>query len=185
MVRRAKQGDPDAWRDLYRAHAARLVLWLGTRPSGDAAVAAEDLANEAWLVAAGKVAEFTGSSSDFAGWLFGIARNLSTNTHRRSQRRHTDPSAEPDAGAVPATEGPESLLVARDWVTRLLRHLPPRERDVVACLEVVGLDVEGTARALGISPVAVRVARHRGLKRLRALAPERPGQPRTASNAAR
>lgn len=181
LVRRAKQGDPDAWRELYRAHAARLVLWLGTRPSGDAAVAAEDLANEAWLVAAGKVGEFTGSSSDFAGWLFGIARNLSNNTHRRSQRRHTDPAAEPEVGAALAVDGPEALSIARDRVDRLLRHLPPRERDVVACLEVVGLDVEGTARALGISPVAVRVARHRGLRRLRALAPG-PEAPRSAEH---
>ena len=48
-----------------------------------------------------------------------------------------------------------------------LSSLPPREREVLACLEVVGLDVTATATALGLSATAVRVARHRGLRRLR------------------
>lgn len=169
VIRRAKHGDPGAWRELYRAHAGRLVVWLGSRPCGDAAVAPEDLAAEAWLTAAQKIPDFTGTADEFAGWLFGIARNLSSNTRRRSLRRVTSPTAEPPQTAM--TNGPESDVVARDWVKRALASLPPRERDVVACLEVVGLDVASTARALGITPVAVRVARHRGLRRLRKLAP--------------
>ncbi len=175
VVLRAKDGDPTAWCELYRAHAGRLIVWLGTRPSGDAAVSPEDLAAEAWLTAAQKIPEFTGSASDFAGWLFGIARNLSANTRRRSVRRDTVPSSLDQAGESTPAEGPETLTVARDWVARALATLPPRERDVIACLEVVGLDVDGTARALGISPVAVRVARHRGLRRLRRVAP-RPAE---------
>lgn len=165
IVRRAREGDADAWRELYRAHAGRLVVWLGTRSSGDGAVSAEDLAAEAWLTAAHKIPEFSGTSSDFAGWLFGIARNLESNLRRRSDRRRTDPTE--DVGRHASTEGPEPWLVGRDWVRRALASLPPRERDVVGCIDVVGLDVASTARALGISAVAVRVAHHRGLKRLR------------------
>lgn len=170
VVQRAKLGDPEAWRELYRAHAGRLVLWLGTRPSGDSAVASEDLAAEAWLTAAQKIRDFSGTSDDFAGWLFGIARNLSTNTHRRSGRRATSPVAEPPEGS--AGVGADTDVSGRDWVIRTLDTLPPRERDVIACLEVVGLDIEATARVLGITAVAVRVARHRGLRRLRKSAGE-------------
>jgi len=61
-------------------------------------------------------------------------------------------------------------------VSWLLSHLPEREREVVACLEVVGLDVSSTAAALGMSRSAVRVAHHRGLKKLRALGAD-VGQP--------
>jgi RNA polymerase sigma-70 factor (ECF subfamily) len=39
-------------------------------------------------------------------------------------------------------------------------------------MEVVGLDAANTAKALGINPTAVRVARHRGLGRLRKLLAE-------------
>lgn len=180
LIARAREGDADAWRELYRAHAGRLVVWLASRSIGDGAVSAEDLAAEAWLTAARKIPEFTGTSSEFAGWLFGIARNLEANLRRRSDRRRTDPSD--DVGQHLGVDGPESWLVGRDWVRRALAVLPPRERDVVGCIDVVGLDVAATAKALGISPVAVRVAHHRGLRRLRQVA-EPPGQrPATAAN---
>lgn len=177
MVAAAKRGDAAAWRALYREHAGRLVVWLSTRPSGDSAVAAEDLAAEAWLVAAEKVHDFTGTSPEFAGWLFGIARKLGGNTRRRGLRRNTHPTDLHALAEPPAVAGPESAHAAQDWVVRALAALPPRERDVVGCLDVVGLDVETTATALGISAVAVRVAHHRGLRRLRDVAPraDQPG----------
>lgn len=165
LIQRAKDGDADAWRELYRAHAGRLIVWLRARPTGDAAVSQEDLAAEAWLTAAERIVHFRGTSDEFAGWLFGIARNLALNARRRTVRRATTP--EPDAGASASVLGPELELVGIDWVHAVLAILSPRERDVVACMEVVGLDVSSTARALGISSVAVRVAHHRALRRLR------------------
>lgn len=169
IVAAAKLGDADAWRELYRAHAGRLLVWLQRRPLADGAVTAEDVAAETWLTAASKVADFAGSSDEFAGWLFGISRNLEANARRRVTRRRTVPAAEVEPDPVP---GPESAYVAQDWVRSALAGLSERERDVVTCLDVIGLDVDATARALGISHVAVRVARHRGLKRLRGLVGE-------------
>jgi RNA polymerase sigma-70 factor (ECF subfamily) len=185
LISRAKQGDSEAWRELYRAHAGRLVVWLGTRPSRDAAVQSEDIAAEAWLTSAGKIAEFQGTSEEFAGWIFGIARNLSRNATRRSNRRGTDPVEELDR---PSSDDLEGLLAGRDWVRRALAGLPERERDVVACLDVVGLDVAQTARALDMTPVAVRVAHHRGLRKLRMQAPPdaaEPDQPSASASASR
>lgn len=178
LISRAKQGDSEAWRELYRAHAGRLIVWLGTRPSRDAAVQSEDIAAEAWLTSAGKIAEFRGTSEEFAGWIFGIARNLSRNATRRSDRRGTDPVDELDR---PGPDDLEELLAGRDWVRRALAGLPDRERDVVACLDVVGLDVAQTARALDMSPVAVRVAHHRGLRKLRTQAPTDAAEPDQSS----
>jgi RNA polymerase sigma-70 factor (ECF subfamily) len=61
---------------------------------------------------------------------------------------------------------------AEGWIAWVLSHLPERERQVVACLDVVGLDVASTSAALGMKATAVRVAHHRALKRLRALGAE-------------
>jgi RNA polymerase sigma-70 factor (ECF subfamily) len=137
-------------------------------------VAAEDLASETWLTAASRIADFRGSSSDFAGWLFGIARLQARNVERRTSRRRTAPATSEildlvNPGHAPAaSDSPD----ADGWVSWLLSHLPERERQVVACLDVVGLDVVSTAAALGIKPSAVRVAHHRALKKLRALGAE-------------
>jgi RNA polymerase sigma-70 factor (ECF subfamily) len=129
------------------------------------------VAAEAWLTAARRIADFDGTSDDFAGWLFGIARLVARNAQRRTSRRRTSPTtieildlSAPDR-APAANDVPDS----ERWVAWLLSHLPERERQVVACLDVVGLDVASTCAALGMSATAVRVARHRGLRRLRGL----------------
>jgi RNA polymerase sigma-70 factor, ECF subfamily len=170
-IARAKAGDPDAWRALYTAHAGRLLVWLQSLPTGDPGVSAEDLAAETWLTAASRIAGFRGSADDFAGWLFGIGRLQSRNVERRSRRRMTAPATAESldlsstASAPSAAQRPEG----DGWVTWVLSHLPARERQVVACLDVVGLDVASTAAALGMTATAVRVAHHRALKRLRVL----------------
>lgn len=168
VVAAAKQGDPEAWRELYRAHAGRLLLWLESRHAG-MDDSPDDLAADAWLVAAEKVSDFHGTADDFAGWLFGIARNHAANARRRTGRRQAAAAAMPAVEG--STPGPESVLAGADWVRHALAALPARERDVITCLEVLDLDVAATAEALGISSVAVRVARHRGLKKLRGLLP--------------
>ena len=171
LVERARRGDPDAWRELYESLTGRLLTWLRTRPSGDSAVSPEDIAAETWLVAAQRLAHFAGDSSDFAGWLFGIARNLATNTRRRSLRRSTDPHP---VGAEPHWGTHDTLATDAggvDWVRRTLAELPRREAEVLALTEVVGLDVATTAAVLDMTGTAVRVARHRGLARLRRATP--------------
>lgn len=171
IVAAAKRGDSAAWRKLYRAHAGRLLLWLEARGS-TGSDSAEDLAAASWLVAAERIADFTGDSSDFGGWLFGIARNHAANAWRRSGTRNRGLGALATA-ADQDHPGPERALLADEWVHQALATLPPRERDVIACLEVLDMDVAATAQALGMTAVAVRVARHRGLKRLRsAMAPD-------------
>lgn len=171
IVAAAKRGDSAAWRDLYRAHAGRLLLWLEAR-AAISSESADDLAAATWLVAAERIVDFNGTSSDFGGWLFGIARNHAANAWRRSGTR-TRGLGTLAAGLRQDHPGPEHSMIADDWVRQSLAGLPPRERDVIACMEVLDLDVTATARALGMTAVAVRVARHRGLKRLRAaLAPE-------------
>ena len=164
VVAAAKRGDQDAWRALYRAHAGRLVVWLETRSGSDSAVAAEDVAAQTWLTAAEKVADYEGSAEEFGGWLFGIARRVAANSRRRSGRRRTDPVAEAPASEI---AGPDSVIPEQEWVRELLASLSPRERDVVACVDVVGLSAAEAARALGMTQVAVRVAHHRALRRLR------------------
>lgn len=162
VVAAAQHGDPEAWRELYRAHATRLVVWLRARGTGDETP--EDIAAASWLVAAEKIAGFEGDSDAFAAWLFGIARHHLANARRRAARRDPAVLAATGPGVDP---GPEPAACDGDWARRLLATLPERERDVVTCREVLDMDVPTTAAALGLRPVAVRVAHHRGLKRLR------------------
>ncbi|MET1133490.1 MAG: RNA polymerase sigma factor [Aeromicrobium sp.] len=165
LVSAAKRGEQEAWRALYLEHAGRLVMWLRTRPTGDSAAAPEDVAAEAWFVAASKVAEFEGSSSDFGGWLFGIARRISATSRRTWQRRNTRPTEGEALALDPVPDhGPD--VAHQDWLRAVLAGLPPRERAAVGLVDGLGMDPKTAAEVLGISAVTLRVARHRGLRRL-------------------
>jgi RNA polymerase sigma-70 factor (ECF subfamily) len=54
----------------------------------------------------------------------------------------------------------------------LVSGLPRQQAEVILLRVVAGLDTESAARLLGKSPGAVRVAAHRGLRRLAQLRPE-------------
>lgn len=167
VIRRARDGDPDAWRELYETITGRLVVWLRARPSGDTAAAPEDLAADAWLVAAERIADFDGTVDQFAAWVFGIARNHANNVRRRSKRRATDPAPDvPDAGFA-EDDLPYDRAAGLDWIRGQLSHLPRRQGEVIALTEVVGMRATEVSAVLGINATAVRVARHRGLARLR------------------
>jgi RNA polymerase sigma-70 factor (ECF subfamily) len=170
LVRRAKTGDEAAWRELYQAHSGRLRAWLSSLPTGDAAADNDDIAATAWLTAADKIGSFKGTSSDFAGWLYGIARNVAVNTRRRSSRRSTYPLSTGHADDLWGVTDDETRAVdGSAWARQLLRQLPAREAEVLACIDIAGLDIAATASVLGISAAAVRTGHYRGIRRLRAM----------------
>ncbi|HEY1117424.1 MAG TPA: sigma factor-like helix-turn-helix DNA-binding protein, partial [Acidimicrobiales bacterium] len=106
----------------------------------------------------------------FGGWLVGIARNVVSNYRRRAARRRTDPTDDVGQGIDGVRlEDHQAEAAGLDLSRRMLAHLSRREAEVIACIDVSGLDVSATARALDVNPTAVRVARHRGLGRLRRL----------------
>jgi RNA polymerase sigma-70 factor (ECF subfamily) len=169
IVARARDGDAIAWRELYEAHAGRLVLWLRQLPTGDASADHDDIAMDAWTIAASRIADFQGDDDDFGAWLFGIARNHVLNARRKSARRQTYPTdTMPEhADHTLILEPISAALEAEENVRLAIASLPRREGEVIACVDVVDLDVATTAQILGMSQAAVRMARRRGLTRLR------------------
>lgn len=105
-------------------------------------------------------------------WVHAIADRKSIDAVRRRQRanRLVAEGVALDAATerVPA-EAPDTDRVGLD-LDRHLATLPRREREVVHRLAVEGASVAETAAALGLGEGAVRVALHRGLKRLAAAA---------------
>jgi RNA polymerase sigma-70 factor (ECF subfamily) len=183
VVSAAKAGNPEAWRALYTTIDGRLVGWLRSQQTGDAAFDADDIASETWTTAARRIADFSGTVDGFAGWIFVIARNLMTNTRRRAARRATSPTdVEPATSAI--SHGSDGLagVESADWIRRTLSHLSPRERDVVAAIDIAGLDVAGASRLLSMSQTAVRSAHYRARRRLAAVLAEeaRSRRPRAA-----
>jgi RNA polymerase sigma-70 factor (ECF subfamily) len=97
-------------------------------------------------------------------WVYAIARHkLIDAIRRRGHRTRIGLEGIPE----PATEpGPEPLM--RRDIERVLDMLSPAQRAVLAAISVEGCSIAETAKRLGKSETAIRVALHRGLNAISA-----------------
>ncbi len=169
----AQSGDEGAFTRIWRATQPALLRFLRVRDPG----LADDVAAEAWLVAIGRLGEFRGDEGGFRAWLITIARHKLVDHHRRSGRRpeRLTESTELLENASPSAADAADVAAERESTARALRlvaELPPDVAEMVALRVVVGLDVAQVADIVGRKPGTVRVAVHRGLRRLAAILAE-------------
>ena len=168
---RARAGDEDGFLMLWTDLNPRLLRYLRVLGCAEH----DDVASETWLQAIRDLGTFTGSASDFRGWLFTIARHRALDD-ARSRTRFRDKILAPlMSSAASHHERPDDPSPVEDEVlyglsTRqavaLVRQLSKDQAEVVALRIIAGLDTEAVAAMLGKSPGSVRVALHRGLKAL-------------------
>lgn len=101
-------------------------------------------------------------------WAYAIARYKLVDLvrHRARRDRLTDPID--DAIEFTACSDSEAGEARRD-LAKLLDRLPDRHRLPIVHVKIEGLSVSETARLTGMSPSAVKVGIHRGLKALAAM----------------
>ncbi|MFJ5230614.1 RNA polymerase sigma factor [Kitasatospora sp. NPDC088391] len=170
-VRAAQDGDEEAFRILFRAVQPGLLRYLrvliGSRPGADGD--AEDIASETWLQIARDLPGFRGDADGFRGWAATIARNRAMDHLRRLRRRPlADLPVEylAELAAAEDTEGRALATVGTSDALALIASLPPDQAEAVLLRVVLGLDAESAARVLGKRAGSVRMAAHRGLRRL-------------------
>lgn len=104
-------GDEPAWAELY--HTAydtvfRYALWR----CGGRTDLAEDVAQEAWLLAARKLRAFDPARGRFAGWVCGLAANVARNAVRARMRVVRRLAVVPITATEAGDHGPELVAVA-------------------------------------------------------------------------
>ena len=187
VVAALRRGDERAFAELVDRHHAAMVrvalAWVPDR------VAAEDVAQEAWLAMLRGLDRYAGRAS-LRTWLFGILVNCAR-AHRRRDRRSIpfsdlapageDATVDPErflpaghrwAGhwATPPDEWPEDRLLAveiRGYVEQALVHLPDRQRAVVVLRDIEGWSAPEICELFGISAGNERVLLHRGRAAIR------------------
>lgn len=161
LVSRAASGDSAAWRELYDAHAGRVVAYL--LRSGFAHGDADDLTQDTFLRALRSLRGFDPARGAFAAWLGAIARNVARkHWHRRGQPDNFDPDLAADVLADPA-DGPNAgaAEAARreemDAVADCIARLPEELARIVRLRYVEGRTTRGVAEAAGTPEATVRV----------------------------
>ena len=167
-----REGDDASFSFLYRAVQPALLRYVRGLVGDDA----EDVTSEAWAQIARDVRSFEGDSDGFRGWAATIARNRALDHLRRERRRPATPVAMDDlfhlAGRDDTATGALEL-VSTDAAVALITALPQDQAEAVLLRVVMGLDAATAGQVLGKRPGAVRVAAHRGLRRLNELLEQR------------
>lgn len=157
LLRSAIAGDErDYARFLERT--AALVRGFARRRIADGGVDPEDIVQETLLAIHLKRHTWI-VDAPVLPWVYAIARFKIVDAYRRRGRR-----IEIDLDDVVDTLAqPEPDRVSERDVGRALDGLAPGQRGVVAAITVEGHSIGETARRLGMTETAVRVALHRGL----------------------
>lgn len=170
VVAAAGRGDGAAWELLYRRLYPRLRAYVARRVD---AGQVEDTVSETMMRAVGGIENYRPGAAGFDGWMFGIARRVCADHHRRRARlRRQDGVAAGMAEVIEDGRAPGDPASAADDHAELRRAfelLPPADRQILELRVIAGLSVEQTASVLDKAPGAVRTAQSRALARLRRL----------------
>ena len=162
LVERLRQGDADAFDEVYAAFNTRLFTFL-VRLSRRRDVA-EDLLEETWLRLV-KHARRLAADTRLGPWLFTVARNLHVSYIR--SRMLEDSAAASLIGLWPFSlerSSPFEAVAASELerrIERALAAMPAASREVLLLVGVAGMDHSDAADICGITPEALRQRLHR------------------------
>ncbi len=147
---------------LVRQHQSALRSFLRRLTRGNHALA-DDLAQDTFLEAHRKIAQFQGTGS-FSSWLYAIAwsRFLMETRKRKLEPLHDD-------FAQSQGFSPEPASVARLDLESAFKHLKPAERAALTLCFAVGMAHEEAAATLGMPLGTLKSHVARGREKLKTL----------------
>jgi RNA polymerase sigma-70 factor (ECF subfamily) len=171
LVEAASKGDDAAWETLYRALYPRLRAFFVRRVGVEHA---DDAVGDTMMRAVASIDHFQWADAGFDGWVFGIARHVSVDHHRRQERvrryHHVSRmfSGHKTDGTAPVDQ---DLVIGDDQalVRRLFAQLKPDEQELLELRVIAGLSADRVGEVLGYTAGAVRTAQSRALAHLRQL----------------
>ena len=161
---RARTGDEGAFASIFRDIQPALLRYLRVITHDP-----EDVAGETWAQVVAGLAGFRGDEQAFRAWLFTIARHRAIDVGRSRARHPELPLEMSEAAPQPTSPDPADLVLetlSARAVVELIASLPRDQAEIIMLRVVAGLDTADVARMVGKKPGTVRVAAHRGLRRL-------------------
>lgn len=178
VVKRAQQGDSDAFATLFHAHKARIYS-VCLRMTNNAAEA-EDLTQDAFLQVFRKIATFRGDSA-FSTWLHRIAVNTVLMHFRKkslSQVSLDEPYSNSDGAKIRREYGTKDNRLAgcvdRVALASAIKELPHGYKTIFLLHEVEGYEHQEIAEMLGCSVGNSKSQLHKAKLRIRELLAQSP-----------
>jgi RNA polymerase sigma-70 factor (ECF subfamily) len=166
-VKRAGEGDPEAFSYLYEHYVMRIYNYVYYRIGSE--IEAEDITSRVFYRAFGHIGNYVDKGVPFSAWLYRIAHNLIANWHRDSSRRKEVPLDE--TLELPAqADFPEKALEKTQEMELLLRgirRLSPDRQQLLILKFVEDFSNAEIGEIMGKSEGAIKSLYHRALIALR------------------
>jgi RNA polymerase sigma-70 factor, ECF subfamily len=166
LLRRAAEGERQAFELVY--HRYQQVVYRFARAMTGCPDAAEDVTQEVFIALIKELPRYDPARAGFTTYLYGIARNLSRDQWRRTQRRLALEAVGLERRRT--TDDPFDLLERAQTATQVqcaLRGLPLRYREVIILCDLHGLAYAEAALVVRSSVSGVRARLHRARQLLR------------------
>jgi RNA polymerase sigma-70 factor (ECF subfamily) len=169
LVQRAKNGDVEAYGQLYERHAPQVFRFLYAHLQNR--LDAEDLTGEVFMRAWRSLDGYRERGLPFTAFLFRVARNLVIDQYRRKQFSTLEVELSDDHPDDRLADPAEvaQRLIDQGELQKKLALLREEYRAVLVMRFLSDLSPEETAQAMRKSVGAVRVLQHRALLALRKL----------------
>ena len=176
LVAAAARGDRDAFQKVMDYIHPKVVVYCRHRLSDDSFPGPEDMAQEICMAVLRSIDRFVDRGTSFMSYVYGIASHKVKDGYRSMGRDRSQPTDEiPEA--IHDVAGPEELAIQSDGRNKLLRLLDilgERPREIIILRVLEGYTSEETAKIVGSTPNAVRVAQFRAIAKLKKAMAESP-----------
>ena len=177
-VRRAQEGDSEAFAKVYDMFFLQVYRYTAFRVPAEAA---EDLVADIFVKAWEKLHTYKARKNvPFGAWLFRIARHTVIDAYRTHRGFEEVPETLADTDVF----NKATTKVERDDMLRIVNSgldlLPERYREVLLLSYMADLPHSEIARVLHLTEGAVRILKHRALKKLENVLPENMREYRAA-----
>lgn len=168
VVERAREGDPQAFAELYDIYVDRVYRFVLYRVSGDRSLA-EDITSEVFVRALRKIKGFTWQGRDVGAWFLTIARNLVLDHFKSGRFRMEMVGADPGEGDATRIVDPENEALSRVSqadLYRAIHQLGNEQQEVIYWRFLQGYSVAEAAAAMDKTEGAIKALQYRAVKSL-------------------
>jgi RNA polymerase sigma-70 factor, ECF subfamily len=164
LVRRLRMNDHSAFRELVERHQAQVnstVLGILRNPED-----ADDVAQQVFIKVYRSMARFDSRGSLY-GWIYRIAVNESLDYLRKRRVRlaHEGAPLEHETAAIPQRPI-DRRLADRDFLTKLLAHIPEQDRLLLLLKEIEGRSISELSTMTGLKAGIIKIRLFRARRRL-------------------
>jgi RNA polymerase sigma-70 factor, ECF subfamily len=166
LVRRAQQGDGEAFGQLYDRYVDMVFRFIYYRVNDRGL--AEDFTSETFLRALRRISTITYQGRDIGAWFVTIARNIVLDHVKSARNRLESTTADtPEAREhAPSTENAVLAGIESDTLMAAVASLGDEQRECIMLRFIHGMSVSETAAIMGKNDGAIKALQHRAVRKL-------------------